>query len=449
MKKLTIFTASTILAAATMSAMTGCEAAKNATGLDAEALAKQCGLECNATAIADGQGSISGVANVDAFFTQVVNFNATANLVAEGITAPLVRIKAQLGLEAEATPAQVAAAITAKYKLAGDIKIDYAPPSCQVSASASVEAAARCEGEVKPAKVEVECSGRCEAEVTVTGGQASCSGSATMNCTAPSVAATCTGSCKGECKLEAGATCTGSCTGTCGGKCDGTCDGKATETAGGIDCAGSCEGKCSAGCTGKCDVSAGGTCQGKCEGSCSMAATGGSCTGDAKVECFVEPPSGSATVKCDAKCSGSVEPPSAKVECQASAKAEAQMKAECTPPAVKVKYAFAAAADATVQAQFEDFRANFTAELGAVLAGLQRSKLVLDAGVGIAASVPTLLDTFAEASANASADLDVKAFAGLGCAVKLLPTVAKPMQDATTNLTAKVKASGEFVAALK
>lgn len=449
MKKLTIFTAVTILAAAATSAMTGCEAAKNATGLDAEGLAKQCGLECNADAVAQGQGSISGVANVDAFFTQVANFNATAKLVADGVTLPLVRIKAGLGFEATATPVQVTAAIAAKYQLDGGIKIAYAPPSCQVSASASVEASARCEGEVTPPKVEVECSGRCEAEVTVTGGQASCSGSAKMQCTTPSVTGKCEGSCKGECKLEAGATCTGTCSGTCGGKCDGTCDGKATETAGGIDCAGTCEGKCSASCTGKCDVSAGGSCQGSCEGSCAIEATGGSCTGNAKVECFVEPPSGSATVKCDAKCSGGVTPPSAKVECQASAKAEAQMKAECTPPAVTVTYAFAATADATVKAQFEDFKANFTAELGAVLAGLQRSKLVLDAGVGIAASIPTLLTTFQEASVEASADLDVKAFAGLGCAVTLLPKAATAISTSTKNLSDSVSASSTFVAALK
>ncbi|HEY5957457.1 MAG TPA: hypothetical protein VIV60_12915, partial [Polyangiaceae bacterium] len=92
MKKLTTFTAAAIIVAAATSAMTGCEAAKDAANKGADA----CGFGCNADALAQGQVTISGVPNVDAFFSQVANFKATARVVADGLNAPIARINAQL-----------------------------------------------------------------------------------------------------------------------------------------------------------------------------------------------------------------------------------------------------------------------------------------------------------------------------------------------------------------
>src|SRR5690349_4644778 len=70
-------------------------------------LAEQCGLTCDAKGIVEGNASVSGIPNVDAFFAAVVNFNAKASLVSGNIDAELLKIKAALGLEANATPAQI------------------------------------------------------------------------------------------------------------------------------------------------------------------------------------------------------------------------------------------------------------------------------------------------------------------------------------------------------
>lgn len=444
MKKLSMFTAVAILAAAATSTMTGCEAAKNAAGN----LEEQCGLSCNENALAEGQVSISGVANIDAFFSQVANYKATATIVADGLTAPMARIKAQLGLPATATGAMVAAEMKAQFNLTGDVKITYAPPACQISAKATVEAAAKCDVDVKPGEISAKCEGRCEADVQVTGGQATCSGEAKLNCTAPSVNGACTGSCKGECKMDGTVECTGSCTGTCSGKCDGTCDGEATGTEGGIDCAGKCEGSCTGGgCTGKCELSGGGTCTAGCEGDCSVEATGGSCEGGAKVECFVEPPSGSASVKCEGKCEGSIEPPQVKAECQASAKAEAELKAECTPPAIELTATFDASADAALTAKFDAFMEVFKTEMGSLVMNLRRSDVVLKAGAGIVGSAKGVGEAFAAAIPEASGN--IKVAAGLACAGKLIVKVPGEIKAATTPLTASVTAAGDFVAAFK
>lgn len=449
MKKHTIFTAAAIVLAAA-STMTGCDKAKEATGLDANALLEQCGLACDVNAVAEGRGSISGIPKIDAYFTQVANFKANANLVAEGISAPLARIKAQLGLEASATPAQFNAALAAKYKLEGGIKIAYQPPQCQVSASATLQAKAQCEGKVDPGSATVSCEGRCEADVKVTGGKASCEGSAEMRCSAPSANVACTGKCNGTCNVTAGAECTGSCSGSCKGTCKGTCDGQATAGEAGASCAGKCEGTCTGGsCEGTCDVSATGTCSGTCEGSCEVTTTTGGCEGNAEVKCVVQPPTAGAKVECNAKCEGSVTPPSAQVECQASAKASAQMSAECTPPTVGIQYTFAATADATVKTQFETFKGTLAAELGATIAGLQKSKLVLDAGASLAANSVTLIDTFATELQNVTAEGDIKAMAGLSCAGQLLPAVPEAITGSAKTITDSVSGATTFVAGLK
>src|SRR6188768_3638794 len=80
-------------------------------------LAAQCGLVCSEKGVAEGNASISGVANIDAFFSSVVNFNAKANLVSGNINAELAKIKASLGLKADAKGADVKAAMIAKFKL--------------------------------------------------------------------------------------------------------------------------------------------------------------------------------------------------------------------------------------------------------------------------------------------------------------------------------------------
>jgi hypothetical protein len=430
MKKGLIFASATAFAFIAASIVSGCDEATKAAG----DVAKQCGLECPEKGVAEGNATISGVASIDSFFGAVVDYNSTVDVVVDSLATPLANIKAQLKLDANATPAQVIAKMKADFGITGDIKIVAAPPSCEVSAKATVEATAKCDASVEPGSVKAECSGRCEADVKVSGGQVSCEGSAKLNCTAPSVNVACSGSCKGECKLDASL----SCEGTCKGSCDGTCEVKNTD--------GTCNGKCDGKCGGTCELSAGGKCSGTCSGECAVEAQGGSCSGDAKVECFAEPPSGSAKVTCEGKCEGEITPPKASVECEASAKASAELRAECTPPSVEVTAELAANASVETQAKFDAFMGTFKTEMGALLAGLKRADIALRAGANVVARVPDVTASF---KAQVDGDIDLKTSIGLGCAIEQLDFVVDSMKDSTSKLSAQAKASGEFVAAFK
>jgi hypothetical protein len=431
MKKLTIFTALAIVAAATASSLTGCEAAKNAAG----DLPKQCGLVCAEQGIAEGNASISGVASIDGFFGAVVNYNTTATAVVDALAAPIADIKAQLALSADATPAQVVAKIQADFGITGGVTIDFAPPKCQVSAKAAIDASAKCDASVTPGSATVKCEGRCDADVQVTGGKVGCAAEADMHCTAPSASVACTGSCKGSCELTAAAACSGTCQGTC----DGTCDVQGAD--------GKCNGKCSGNCQGTCQLSGGGSCSGTCSGECAVQATGGSCDASAKVECFAEPPSATAKVECNAKCEGSVEPPSAKAECNASVKADAEVKAECTPPSINILIGGSATGTATANlAAYGRFTESFKADMAAMVTAMQRAEFVLRAGVGVVAAIPSVTSSF---KAAVSGDVDLKTSIGLGCAIVELPKVAGSMKASTDALTAQVQASAAFLAAFQ
>jgi hypothetical protein len=435
MKKVYFFASAAVVALAAAGIVTAC--GDNGTNpLGGDSILSQCGLTCNENAIVEGDASISGMANVDSFFSAVINYNSSAVAVADGITAPLARIKAQLGVPAAGGAAEIQAALKTKFHLKGDLKIAYAPPKCEVSAKATIEASAQCDATVKPATAEVKCSGRCEADVQVSGTKVSCSGDAKVHCTTPSASVECKGSCSGSCSLDVAAACNG----TCNGTCDGTCEVKNSD--------GSCAGKCEGNCKGKCELSGGGSCSGKCDGECAVETTTGGCDASAKVECFAEPPSANAEIKCDAKCEGEVTPPEVKAECKTSAKANADLKAECTPPSIDVFYEFEAAyeADATNAANFDIFLATFKTEIGAVVAGLKRANIVLKAGANLVASIDGMKSDF---TAVASGKTDFKTTVGIPCAIANLAKVPGLVQANTTDLTAKVKASASFVAAFK
>src|SRR3954468_10318482 len=85
-------------------------------------IAAQCGLACpgdkndkGATikGIAEGNAAISGVASVDAFFGQVINFQNAAGGVAGGIKAQLDAIRGDFGIAADA---DLAAQLDAQFK---------------------------------------------------------------------------------------------------------------------------------------------------------------------------------------------------------------------------------------------------------------------------------------------------------------------------------------------
>src|SRR6185369_17986549 len=115
--------------------------------LGGDELLKQCGLVCPDKGIAEGNASISGIPNVDAFFGSVVNVNAKANLISGNINAELGKIYASVGATGAA---DFQASLKAKFKLDGDVTVKFQPAQCAVSAKATIEATAKCDATVDP-----------------------------------------------------------------------------------------------------------------------------------------------------------------------------------------------------------------------------------------------------------------------------------------------------------
>jgi hypothetical protein len=130
-----------------------------------------------------------------------------------------------------------------------------------------------------------------------------------------------------ECRVEANAY--ASCAGQCQANVDpgyvvahceparlsGTCEGK---------CVGQCEGSCNGKCNGKCSaVNASGQCAGACEGTCE-----GRCDATCHVKC-------EGTWKAP-RCEVDVKGPSVDAKCEASCKAEADFRAQCSEARVEV-----------------------------------------------------------------------------------------------------------------
>ena len=412
----------------TAMATPGCDEVADATG----DLAEQCGLTCPAEGegIVAGNFAISGIANIDAFFGSVVNFAGKANLVADGIDQELAKIKATLGLQANASAADVKAAIMTKYHLNADagLVVKYQPPRCAVSAEATIEATAKCDASVTPGSAKVECKGTCEVDASAS---ASCSGSAMVKCvgqaTGPNLR--CEGECSGTCELEAAATCEGTCKGTC----EGTCSAENAD--------GSCNGTCEGDCQGTCEMSAKGTCEGQCKGECEYTppSASGMCEGGATVQCEAM---ANASVECNGRCDGEVTPPMASAECQASAKANAEVNVDCRPPELTLEYEFEADASAEVQLEFEAFLTGFVKSYGNIAAQLKRSDIVLKAGASVAASAQGAVSGAFEAAADGS----IKATVGVGCAVAELGDVPTVITAASGKLSASVDAAAKLTA---
>jgi hypothetical protein len=388
-------------------------------------LAEQCGLTCPAEGILEGNASISGVAKVDSFFRSVVTFTARADMTANRIQTELGRIKASLGLEANADADAIVAAISTRYRLEGGLAVRAQPARCAVSAQATVQAQARCEGTVNPGSVSVDCEGSCEVEAS---GAVQCNG--TLECTGTAPNLNCEGTCQGSCELTAAAECTGTCRGTCEGNCS-------AENADG-QCAGTCDGECQ----GTCELQAGGTCDGECRGQCTYTPPNAMCNGTARCTAMAN-----ATVKCEGRCEGEVTPPSASAECQASAKAEASLDVECTPPSIDISYQFAANANAQTQAEFQAFLVGFRARFSAILAELERANVLVELGGDIVASAEGAVNDAVNVAIDGDASL--KAQIGLGCALAELENVGRSINGATgrlqTQVTAAAALSGELV----
>jgi hypothetical protein len=310
------------------------------------------------------------------------------------------------------------AQINAKFGAQGELKatlaVDFQPPVC----TASVTATASCEG-------------GCSVD-------AKCDASATPpKCTGGKLTVECSGSCSGEANASV------SCTGTCGGSCSGSCTAEAGAT---VACDGKCEGTCSAdakGGTGT-GIQADGSCQGQCEGKCTMKADAkvdckGTCEGSCDAKCDAK-----AGVKftCDGKCDGDFEAPKCEggkleldckvdADCKANCEASASAKAECKPPALSITAKVTGTASADAQAQID-------AGIASLKANLPNLLVVLKArGENFAAGIEGSVKAGGKLTANVG-DLS-------GEAVFCLPPIVAAIADASSDFGAAFKASGKVV----
>lgn len=400
-----------------------------------------CELKCKG--VVEASGSVSGIAKVDAFFTSALKFRAQATALQADVTGTLGEMAGALGLSTEGSAADIAAKIETHIKggfggkIDGGITIDFKEPRCEVSAQATLQAAARCDAKVDPGKASVECNGGCVIDAEA---KASCEGE--VKCTGSLPSAKCEGTCEGSCELEAGAKCEGTCSGTCeldgSAACDGECQGSTDE---GGNCTGECKlnagAKCEGECKGSCELSAGATCNGTCKGECTFTPGNASCDGELTCEA-----KGSVMAECKGECKGEVIPPKVEAECEASVKAEASFEAECSPPSLDVSYKLDAewSADASADAKLE-FEAQlqaFVKAFGKLQAKGAKLKLVTSAGADLVASADGAVKGVVT---NLSGSGDLKVKMGAVCAVQALPG-AKTMLTGAFN---SVKASADAV----
>lgn len=396
-----------------------------------KAAAAACGLECADKGVVDGNASISGIPNVDAFFAAAVNFKTAADNLNGSIRASLDAIALSVGLKQGAAAADIKAAVEAKIKanVSGSIKVKAQPAKCSVDANVAVAAKAKCEGTVKPPKATVECSGSCEVEATA---DVKCDANADLVCHYTPADLNCKGTCSGTCQLESSL----SCEGTCNGECTGECTVK--------DASGKCAGSCSGTCKGSCEMKAGASCSGKCEGECTYTPPSGGCEANARVECKAK---AGLKAECSGRCDAEVEPPEVKAECEASVKAEASCNMECTPPQLQVDWQWAAGvqADVNAQAQFRAWLEGFKGNLSVLLAAKAKAKFVADAGASLGTAAT---GAFKGAIDKLTADADALAIIRIGCALKEAPKAGTMVKEAATTLSASVSDAASVVGAV-
>jgi len=385
-------------------ASTACSDASALPGLDN--IAEQCGLKCDAQGVVEGNANISGIRSIDAFFGAVVDFNGQATLVSGNIEAQLARIRGTLGV---ATNADIKAKLTANFaaNVMGKATVAVEPPKCQVSASATIEASAKCDATVTPGMASVKCSGTCTAEASAS---ATCDAMATLKCSGSAPMLKCEGTCKaaceGTCMLTGTTKCQGECMGTLGA--DGNCNGECK-----LDAGAQCNGSCSAGCKGTCEYTP---------------PMGVMCSGGAEVKCEAK---ANASVECKGKCEGSFEEP--------------MVKAECKPARVFFKYAVAGGVDAAAKANFDAQMAIVVDAYGQMLAEVKRADVVIKAGANLStAASGAVTGAVTELSAKA----DLKATIGAGCALGELGKVAGLVTAGTGKLTASVSAVADITTAI-
>lgn len=396
---------------------------------------EQCGLVCNDSAFIEGNASISGIANVDAFFGAALDVEAAAASISGSLTAELDAIALSVGLEAGAGGAEIAAAVNAQFaaNLEGGISIEFQPPRCEANFEVTASAAAECDVDVDPGSVSVACEGACEVEAGV---EVDCGAEAELKCTGTAPNLECSGECSGSCSLDfsAGA--------ACGGTCNGDCDAECSLT----NADGTCAGECSGTCTGECEMEmeAGAMCEGKCGGECTYTAPEGGCEASASAHCDAM---ADASVECSGSCSGSVSQPSVSAECEATVEAKAEASMQCFPPELAVTYELSASVsgDLDAKASFTAWLEGFKGHFSAILALNAKGEILVDSIANLGGAGKLAIEGLGD-ELSASADLKVQV-GGL-CALANLPAAGSALGDAGSALQGSVSVTAGFMTEL-
>lgn len=414
-----------LLTGLSVSALQGCDPDGDGGGIPG------CDISCPEEGIVEGNASITGIAQVDAFFGAVVDVSAAANGISGTLQGELDAIALSVDLQPGAAGADIATAIQGKLEAAvdGGLKITFAPPKCEASVDVAVSAAAECDVEVDPGMASVSCEGSCEIEGGV---MASCDANAELSCTGTAPSFACEGSCEGSCELTGGLTCDGTCRGTCSSGCSVT------------DAQGNCAGECTGTCEGTCELSAGGQCDGMCTGSCTYKPGAAGCEADASAKC--EAMAGG-SVECDARCEGEVTPPSVSAECEATVDAKANASVECTPPSLEVTWQWSAdyAGDLMLQAEFKAWVQGFKTHTGVMLAAKTKADILIESLGALGSSGVGALK--AATDIVGSGDI-VGTFKLASCGLPNIDASVSVMTQASTELQAQADASLEVFGAV-
>lgn len=402
----------------------------------AQDLASQCGLTCPKEGISKGNAAISGLASVDAFFGAVISYGRTAQSVSGGIEAQLDAIKADFGIAADADLQSQLSAQIAAY-VDGDVTAQAEPAQCFIDTKALLQAEAACDSKIDPDHDMVACKGTCDGMAAA---DVRCESGSELHCTMAAASASCMGECQGSCVAQLSAA--ANCDGVCDGMCSGSCSAYVKNAAGDLRCHGTCAGQCNGACS--TELATQTQCMGQCDGQCTVVAQT-SCSGDAHVSCKAKE---GASVMCNGRCRGDCDAPKAKAECEASAKAQAQLHVQCTPPRVVFQYKLASVNDSDTEGQtrFVAGLRKLEGHLPALLAAIAHANSVSSAGELLSTSATGAVK--ASFKAATSGKLTAKESVGLGCAVGELDSVADIISSSSERMMTDLKTCSDVKAML-
>jgi hypothetical protein len=153
---------------------------------------------------------------------------------------------------------------------------------------------------------------------------------------------------------------------------------------------------------------------------------------------------------CEGECKGDVEPPTAKAECQASVKAEAQMSAECTPPRVALSYELDAdfggegAAGVDAKLAFDAKMKAFASAYGKLAATGAKFEGILKASQGLTSAAGSAIGSAAD---NIGGDFAVTFKIGV-CLPEAVVDAKAKLSASAGKLTAGVTAIGKVTASV-